>query len=165
MKWAKYQIEGRLSSREESVFRGHFRHTVDPKGRLSIPAKFRELLGDGFGDKLVIAPNGRGALDVFPERNWKELEERVNRLPKLDPHRRQFQYQYLSKGQDVTLEPQGRIQIPLDIRQSESLAKDVIIIGMQERFEVWNSERWTHYERDKTAPIDELWEKLADKGV
>ncbi len=165
MKWAKYQIEGRLSSREESVFRGHFRHTVDPKGRLSIPAKFRELLGDGFGDKLVIAPNGRGALDVFPERNWKELEERVNRLPKLDPHRRQFQYQYLSKGQDVTLDPQGRIQIPLDIRQSESLAKDVIIIGMQERFEVWNSDRWTHYERDKTAPIDELWEKLADKGV
>ena len=75
------------------MFRGHFRHTVDPKGRLSIPAKFREALTDGFGDKLVIVPNGRGALDVYPERNWKELEERVSRLPRLDSFRRTFQYQ------------------------------------------------------------------------
>ncbi len=148
------------------MFRGHFRHTVDPKGRLSIPAKFREALADGFGDKLVIAPNGRGALDVYPERNWKELEERVNRLPRLDPFRRQFQYQYLSKGQDVTLDPQGRIQIPLDIRDSESLTKDVTIIGMQEKFEIWNAERWTHFERDKVgAPIEDVEQKLADKGV
>ena len=148
------------------MFRGHFKHTVDPKGRLSIPAKFREALTDGFGDKLVIVSNGRGALDVYPERNWKDLEERVSRLPRLDSFRRTFQYQYLSKGQDVTLDPQGRIQIPLDIRESESLTKDVTIIGMQEKFEIWNAERWTHFERDKVGqPIEDVEQKLADKGV
>ena len=118
------------------MFRGHFRHTVDPKGRLSIPARFRELLADGFGDKLVIVPNGRGGLDVHPERNFNDLAERIGRLPRLDPFRRAFQYQYMSKAQDVVLDPQGRIQIPLDLRQSESLTKEALIIGMQERFEV-----------------------------
>jgi len=148
------------------VFRGHFRHTVDPKGRLSIPARFRELLADGFGDKLVIVPNGRGGLDVHPERNFNELSDRIGRLPRLDPFRRAFQYQYLSRAQDVILDPQGRIQIPLDLRQSESLTKEALIIGMQERFEVWNSERFQHYERDKIgAPIEDIEAKLADKGV
>lgn len=148
------------------MFRGHFRHTVDPKGRLSIPAKFRELLADGFGDKLVIVPNGRGGLDVYPERGWRDLEERMGRLPRLDQFRRAFTYQYLSRGQDVMLDPQGRIQIPLDLRQAESLTRDVLIIGMQERFEVWNRERFAHYERDKVgAPIEDVEEKLAEKGV
>src|SRR6266478_200969 len=158
--------EGNRPLGGEDVFRGHFKHTVDPKGRLSIPAKFREALTDGFGDKLVIVSNGRGALDVYPERNWKDLEERVSRLPRLDSFRRTFQYQYLSKGQDVTLDPQGRIQIPLDIRESESLTKDVTIIGMQEKFEIWNAERWTHFERDKVgAPIEDVEQKLAHLPV
>ena len=148
------------------MFRGHFRHTVDPKGRLSIPAKFREILADGYGDRLVIVPNGRGGLDVHPEVNWKELEERLSRMPKLSPDRRAFQYQYLSKGQDVTLDPQGRIQLPLDLRRSEALTKDVVLIGMQERFEVWNVERFGHYERDKFgSPIEDVEARLADLGI
>ena len=123
------------------------------------------MLADGFGDKLVIVPNGRGGLDVYPERNFNELSDRVGRLPRLDPFRRAFQYQYLSKAQDVILDPQGRIQVPLDLRQSESLTKDALIIGMQERFEVWNSERFSHYERDKIgAPIEDVEAKLARKG-
>ena len=65
------------------MFRGQFSHTVDPKGRLSIPADFREVLADGFGDKLMVAPNGN-ALDVYPERTWKALEDKVSELPLLD---------------------------------------------------------------------------------
>ena len=66
----------------------------------------------------------------------------------------------------MTLDPQGRIQIPLDIRESENLTKDVTIIGMQEKFEIWNAERWTHFERDKVgALIEDVEQKLADKGV
>ena len=66
----------------------------------------------------------------------------------------------------MIFDPQGRIQIPLDLRQSESLTKEALIIGMQERFEVWNSERFSHYERDKIgAPIEDVEAKLAEKGV
>src|SRR4029434_618850 len=108
--------------------------------------------------------NGGGGLDVYPERNFNDLSDRVGRIPRLDPFLRAFQYQYLSKAQDVSLDPHARIQVPLDLRHSESLTKEALIIGMQERFEVWNSERFSHYERDKIrAPIEDVEAKLADK--
>jgi len=149
---------------ERSVFRGHYRHTMDAKGRLSIPSRFREALADGWGDKLVIVPNGKG-LDVYPLKSWEELEARVAALPSLDPDARQFRYSYLSLGQDVLLDPQGRIQITSDYRERAGLTKDVLIIGMQKMFEVWNAERWTHFERDTGGGLDELRARLAAKGV
>jgi len=148
------------------VFRGHFRHTIDTKGRLSIPARFREILADGLGDRLVIVPSEKG-LDVYPLRAWEELEGRLAALPSLDPDAHQFRYSYLSRGQDVVLDAQGRIQVSSDYRDIAGLVKDVVIIGMQKMFEVWDSERWTHFERGKTGGgnLDELRARLAQKGV
>ena len=146
------------------MFRGHFNHTIDPKGRLSIPAKFRDALTDGLGDKLVIVPNGNG-LDVHPLKLWQELEARVARLPRLDPDARKFRYAYLSLGLDVTLDPQGRIQISPDYRARAALNKDVVIIGMTDSFEVWDAERWTHFQREASEGLDHLRERLAQKGV
>jgi MraZ protein len=148
------------------VFRGHFRHTIDTKGRLSIPARFREILADGLGDRLVIVPSEKG-LDVYPLRAWEELEGRLAALPSLDPDAHQFRYSYLSRGQDVVLDAQGRIQVSSDYRDIAGLVKDVVIIGMQKMFEVWDSERWTHFERSKTGGgnLDELRARLAQKGV
>ena len=153
-----------FSRREGTVFRGQFSHTVDPKGRLSIPADFREVLADGFGDKLMVAPNGN-ALDVYPERTWKELEDKVSDLPLLDPDRRKFQYLYLSGGKAVVLDPQGRIQIPQNYRERAGLVKDVEIVSMMTYFEIWDKERWTHFQRDNAGPLDDLRERLASKGV
>ncbi len=134
------------------LFRGHYRHTIDTKGRLSIPSRFREALAAGWGDKLVIVPNSK-ALDVYPLRSWEDLEAKVAALPSLDPDARDFRYSYLSLGQDVILDPQGRIQI-------------LLIIGMQKAFEVWDVERWAHFQRDNGGvTVDELRAKLAMKGV
>ena len=147
------------------MFRGHYKHTLDPKGRLSIPARFRETLADGFGDKLVIVPNGKG-LDVHPLKAWEELESKVAALPRLDPDARMFRYTYLSLGQDVILDPQGRVQVSSDYRERAGLAKDVLIIGMMDTFEVWDAERWAHFQRDSGgATLDELRARLALKGV
>ena len=155
---------GEISPQRRTVFRGHFRHTIDPKGRLSIPAKFREVLVDGHGDKLVIVPNG-DHLEVHPVKLWHALEERVNALPRFDPDRRMIQYTYLSLGLDVTLDPQGRIQISSDYRERAGLAQDVVILGMTERFAGWDTERWSHFQRDHDGPLDDLFERLAGKGV
>ncbi len=147
------------------MFRGHYRHTIDTKGRLSIPSRFRDALADGWGDKLVIVPSGKG-LDVHPLKAWEELEARVAALPRLDPDARQFRYAYLSLGQDVLLDPQGRVQISSDYRERAGLTKDVVIIGMQEKFEVWDAERWAHFQRDTGGGLDdELRARLAAKGV
>ena len=146
------------------MFRGHFEHTIDPKGRLSIPAKFREALASGFGDKLVIAPNADG-LDVHPLKLWQELEDRVSALPRLDPEKRRFRHLYLSRGLDVTPDPQGRIQIAQHYRETSVLVKDVVIIGMTDYFEVWDAERWGHHDRGSGGALEELYGKLAAKGV
>jgi transcriptional regulator MraZ len=151
-------------TRGETVFRGQFSHTVDPKGRVSIPADFREVLADGFGDKLMLAPNGN-SLDVYPERTWKELEGKVSGLPLLDPDRRKFQYLYLSGGKMVMLDPQGRIQIPQNYRERAALVKEVEIVSMMTYFEIWDKERWAHFQRDNAGPLDDLRERLASKGV
>lgn len=145
------------------MFRGHFRHTIDPKGRLSIPAKFREGLREGSDGRLVMAPNGN-ALDVYPEDKWRELEERINGLAKLDPDRRRFQHVYLSAGLDVVLDPHGRIQILQDYRERSGLAKNVLIIGMLDHFEIWDEGRWEMQQRE-ASPLEDLQARLAAKGV
>jgi MraZ protein len=146
------------------VFRGQFEHTIDPKGRLSIPAKFREALAEGLGDKLVIVPNG-DCLDVHPLKVWQDLETKVSELPRLDPDKRLFRHLYLSRGIDVALDPQGRIQIVQKYREAVGLVKDVTIVGMTEYFEVWDAERWAHHDRAEGGKLGELWGKLAARGV
>jgi MraZ protein len=149
------------------VFRGHYRHTIDPKGRVSIPARFRDVLAaDGGGDQLVIVPSGTKGLDVYPLKSWEELEARVAALPSLDPDARLYRYQYLSLGQDVVLDPQGRIQVSSDYRERAGLVKEVLIVGMGTMFEIWDAERWAHFSRETSAGAgDELRARLAAKGV
>lgn len=148
------------------MFRGHYRHTIDTKGRLSIPSRFRDVLASGWGDKLVIVPNGKG-LDVHPLQWWEELEGKVDALPQLDPDARLFRYKYLSQGQDVELDPQGRIQVSSDYRTRAGLVKDVVILGMQKMFEIWDAERWAHFESDSggSTTLDDVRARLAEKGV
>ncbi len=148
------------------MFRGHYRHTIDTKGRLSIPARFREALAEGWGDRLVIVPGEKG-LDVYPLRSWEDLEARLDALPSLDSDAHQFRYSYLSRGQDVVLDAQGRIQVSSDYREAAGLVKDVVIIGMQKMFEVWDYERWSHFERDRGVggSLEDLRSRLAAKGV
>src|SRR5260370_37821162 len=98
MKCHSGPVRGRFGAPAgETVFRGHFRHTIDPKGRLSIPAKFREVLREAGSDRLVMAPNGT-ALDVDPGDKWRELDGRGNERAKPDPDRRRFSHLYLSAG-------------------------------------------------------------------
>lgn len=145
------------------MFRGHFKHTIDPKGRLSIPSKFREDLRESGSDRLVIAPNGK-ALDVWPEDKWRAHEEKIAQLPQLDPDRRQYQYVYLSAGLDVILDPHGRIQILQAYRERYGLAKNVLIVGMLNHFEIWDEGRWDMQQRE-ASPLEELQARLAAKGV
>ena len=79
--------------------------------------------------------------------------------------RRKFQYLYLSGGKTVMLDPQGRIQIPQNYRERGGLVKDVEIVSMMTYFEIWDKERWAHFQRDNAGPLDDLRERLASKGV
>ena len=145
------------------MFRGHFRNTIDPKGRLSIPAKFREALDGDLGDKLVIVPIEH-SLEVHPLSAWREIEEKVAALPKFDEDARKLKYAYTSRAHDVMLDAQGRIQLSPDYRERAGLDKDVLVIGMLEHFEVWNPERWKLFGEQREA-LGDLFTRVAQKGV
>jgi MraZ protein len=148
------------------VFRGHFQHTIDPKGRLSIPAKFREAmgtLGEQWTDKLVIVPVD-DCLEVHPLPLWEEIAARVSAMSEFDQDVEDYQRFYTSRALDVGIDPQGRVQIPPDYRERVGLTKNVVIMGLTKRFEVWDTERWAGHERARGVPIGQIRARLASKA-
>jgi len=147
------------------VFRGHFQHTIDPKGRLSIPAKMRDamsVLGDDVRERLVIVPID-DCLEVHPLPWWEEIVARVSQMSEFDQDVEDYQRFYTSRALDVTIDPQGRIQIPPDYRERVGLAKNVVILGLTRRFEVWDTDRWAAHERARGAPVSQIRARLASK--
>ena len=127
------------------MFRGSFEHTIDGKGRLSIPVKFREvLLGKG-DERLVMTKftlDGLRCLDVYPLDEWLRLEEDIRKKPKFDEPMLTFQNYYLSGACEGVVDKQGRILIPPLLRQYANLKRDVVLVSALEKFRVWDQEAW-----------------------
>lgn len=127
------------------MFRGSYQHTVDSKGRLSIPAKFREvLLGKG-DDRIVITNfvvDGARCLDVYPLDEWMRFEEQIQTKPKFERRMVLFQNYYLSGACECLVDKQGRILIPPLLRQYANLKRDVVLVSALEKFRVWDQEAW-----------------------
>lgn len=127
------------------MFRGSYQHTVDSKGRLSIPAKFREvLLGKG-DDRIVITNfvvDGARCLDVYPLDEWMRFEEQIQIKPKFERRMVLFQNYYLGGACECLVDKQGRILIPPLLRQYANLKRDVVLVSALEKFRVWDQEAW-----------------------
>lgn len=120
------------------MFMGKYNHTIDPKNRLSIPSKYREVLGDEF----VVSKGMDGCLYVYANDDWKVFEGKLASLPLMSEEARQFARFFLSGAQPVTVDKQGRILMPQDLRDFAGLEKDVVLAGMGGRIEIWSLERW-----------------------
>ena len=127
------------------MFRGSFQHTVDSKGRLSIPAKFREMLLEK-GDERIVMTNfvvdGARCLDVYPLDEWVRFEEEIRKKPKFERRMILFQNYYLGGACECVVDKQGRILIPPLLRQYANLKRDVVLVSALEKFRVWNQEAW-----------------------
>ena len=146
------------------MFRGRYQHTIDPKGRLSVPAKFRDALAS-LGNDLVVVPNEH-SLEVHPLEEWTRMEDKLNEQPRFAPEVRELSRLYISRAKDVTLDSAGRILLPPDTRREAGLAKDVTLVGGGRRmFEVWDRQRFEEYERTKGDSLPTLFEKLSAYGV
>ena len=147
----------------EDMFRGRYQHTVDPKGRVSIPAKFRDALAQ-FDGTLIVVPNG-SALEVHPLESWQRLESRMHEKSRFDADVRKFGRLYISNAKEVSLDGVGRILLPPDTREKAGLEKDVTVVGLGlDFFEVWDRARFVEYERTNSDGIESVFERLADKG-
>ena len=142
------------------MFMGEYRHTVDPKGRLIIPSKFREELGETF----VVTKGLDGCLFVFSDEEWKAFEIKLKSLPLTNKNARQFTRFFLAGAADVELDKQGRILIPSVLREFASLQKDVVFVGVGSRIEIWSKESWNDSISNYDDNMDEVAENMDSLG-
>lgn len=120
------------------MFMGEYNHTIDAKGRLIIPAKFREVLGDEF----VVTKGMDGCLFVFDNSEWQVFVEKLRSLPMIDKEVRQFTRFFLAGAASVEVDKQGRILLPSVLRDFAGITKDTVLIGVGSRIEIWSKDRW-----------------------
>ena len=121
-----------------SMFMGEYRHTMDPKGRLTVPSRFRELLGTEF----VVTRGLDGCLFVYPMDRWGVYVEEVKNLPLTDKNARLFTRFIIAGATTCELDRQGRILLPVTLREFAGIEKDVLLAGMLDHIEIWNEEHW-----------------------
>ena len=141
------------------MFMGEYNHTIDAKGRLIVPSKFRETLGDTF----VVTKGLDGCLFVYDNEEWGIFEEKLKSLPITNKEARQFVRFFLAGAAEVEVDKQGRILVPHVLREFAELNKDVVLIGVASRIEIWSKERFegmTAYE-----DMDEIAEHMAELGL
>ena len=144
------------------MFRGRYEHTIDPKGRLSIPSKFREILVANYDERLILT-NFDNCLWAYPVREWKLVEEKVAALPQFKPEVKALQRFFISAASECPLDPNGRIIVPPPLRRYASLETDVVIVGATKRFEIWSKERWVEYYKNTRDSFESVAEKLIDQ--
>lgn len=143
------------------MFIGEHQHSLDEKGRLIIPSKFREDLGYEF----VITKGLDNCLFVYPKKEWKVLEEKLKTLPLTNKDARAFIRFFFSGASECTLDKQGRVLIPSNLREHSQLEKEAIVIGVSTRIEIWSKEKWESYNDDDNLSYDAIAEKMAELGI
>ena len=125
------------------MFRGQFIHSIDAKGRVSLPARFRDLVLNGGDPRLVVTPAPFDAcLHAHPMAAWEEFEQKIAELPRMDEHVVRFRRIYVSAAIECELDKAGRILVPPHLRDKASLSKDVLWAGMGKTMELWSKPRW-----------------------
>ena len=141
------------------MFMGEYNHTIDAKGRLIVPSKFRETLGDTF----VVTKGLDGCLFVYDNKEWNAFEEKLKSLPLTNKEARQFARFFLAGAAEGEVDKQGRILVPNIIREFAQISRDVVLIGVASRIEIWSKER---FEGIATfEDMDEIAEHMAELGL
>ena len=140
------------------MFKGEYSHSVDAKGRIIMPAKFREILGDMF----VVTKGLDGCLFVYPNDEWENIENKFREIPLTTKDARKFSRFFFAGAADCEVDKQGRGLIPSVLREFAGLNKEVVLVGVLNRIEIWSKERWQENEYDD---MDEIAEHMAALGL
>lgn len=143
---------------EGCVFMGEFQHTVDDKGRMIIPVKFR----DGLGSSFVLTRGLDKCLFVYPMAEWETLEAKLKNLPMTRGDARSFVRFFFSGATECELDKQGRILIPATLRDYAELSRDCVVLGVSNRVEVWSESVWRAYSEKASESFESIAENLVD---
>ena len=141
------------------MFLGKYSHNIDAKGRVIIPAKFREQLGEQF----IITNGFEGCLFVYPMNEWEELSASLSKLPSNQKSARYLQRTFLSGAAEAEPDKQGKVLITQPHREYAGLSKEVVIIGVSKRVEIWDAQRWLEYSQsEEEMTVEEAAESLEE---
>ena len=140
------------------MFMGEYQHSIDDKGRLTIPSKFRENLGPQF----IVTRGLDNCLFVYPMSEWSVLEQKLKSLPLMKSDARAFSRFFFSGATECELDKQGRVNLPNHLCEYAKLDKDCVVIGVSNRVEVWSKASWEGYTQQSEEAFNEIAEKLVD---
>jgi len=143
------------------VFLGEHRHTLDPKGRVVLPAEFRAELADG----CVVTKGQERCLYIFPLDRWAEEVERLNRLPRTNRKVRAYTRSVFAGAKKDTPDRQGRIMLPERLREYAALNREAVVVGVADRIEIWNQESWEQLSSEADNYYADIEEEFGIEGI
>lgn len=143
------------------MFLGEYQHTLDIKARVIVPAKFRE----GLGAKFVATKGLDQCVFLFPMDQWSIIESKVQALSITKPEARLFSRIFFSGATELEIDKQGRFVLPQQLREHAKIEKEMMIVGVSSRVEIWSAEMWASYNQADGASYEVLAESLAGLGL
>lgn len=143
------------------MFIGEYSHTIDTKGRLSVPAKFRQHLKEG----VVVTRGLDHCLFVYSKKEWETIATKLAQLPFSQKKSRAFTRLMLAGAWDAELDSQGRIMVPEYLRTYATVTKRVVVTGLYNRLEIWDEAAWQHYKQATESASDDIAESMSELGI
>ncbi len=143
------------------MFVGEFKHSVDEKGRVAVPAKFRDALSNG----AILTRGNDGCLTVYRMNEWEELMAKIAKLPQSKLEVRSYVRFLLSGAVDVRTDKQGRINLPNYLKEFAKINKKVVFVGIYDRLELWDEDKWENYRSQLENQSEEVLEQLEEYGL
>lgn len=149
------------------MFYGEYHHSLDEKGRLIMPSKFREQLGDVFYIAIDLwGQEEEKCLCAYPEKSFRNLCEKLRNMAATDSETRKLFRKFYSHVQDTSLDKQGRVMLSSELKEHASLEKEIVLAGQDDHIEIWNREKWEAYNEDiEFFKSDKLAEGLKASGI
>lgn len=143
------------------MFIGEYQHSLDSKNRVIMPARFREKLGDNF----VMTKGLDNCLFIYTLEEWDKVEDKLKNLPLSNKDGRAFVRFFFSGASEGETDKQGRALIPSTLKEYAKIEKDVVIIGVSTRIEIWSVEEWNRFSSEAEMSIDEIAAKMSELGI
>ena len=147
------------------MFYGEYEHSMDRKGRLIIPSKFREVFKENYVERFFVTRGLDTCLFVFAEDEWKKQESRLRSLSFTNRESRQFNRLYFSGACEVTCDKQGRILVPQYLKDFAKIKSDVVVVGISSRMEIWAKDLWQEFYRSTKDSFEKVAENIFNSDV
>ena len=143
------------------MFIGEYQHSLDPKNRVIMPSKFREKLGDSF----VMTKGLDNCLFIYSSKEWSIVEDKLKSLPMTNKDARAFVRFFFAGACECELDKQGRIVMPNHLKDYANIDKELVIIGVSTRIEIWSKEEWNKFNNDANISYEDVAERMSQLGI